>query len=221
MKFGSLRGRIFAFVLLFFASVVQCAVALAPREYAIQISADINDNPRAVVLNWESVSEAAQIQVAKKQKNSTTWSSLATLPGSATNYTDFNVAPGNSYEYAVTVPNAPFARSGYIFVGVDAPLVDYRGKVLLVVEETHANYLSLELAQLQQNLVGDGWIVVRRTVSRNDSPAEVRAIIQGARQSDSAIRSVFLFGRVPVPYSGNYEADDHPDHKGAWAADTF
>jgi hypothetical protein len=32
---------------------------------------------------------------------------------------------------------------------------------------------------------------------------------------------VFLFGRVPVPYSGNFNPDAHPDHKGAWPADVY
>ena len=41
-------------------------------------------------------------------------------------------------------------------------------------------------------------------------------------QKDSAnTKSVFLFGHVPVPYSGDLRPDGHADHIGAWAADGY
>ena len=31
--------------------------------------------------------------------------------------------------------------------------------------------------------------------------------------------TIFLFGDIAVPYSGDINPDAHPDHKGAWPAD--
>ena len=33
--------------------------------------------------------------------------------------------------------------------------------------------------------------------------------------------AVFLFGHIPVPYSGNIGPDGHSNHIGAWPADVF
>jgi hypothetical protein len=71
--------------------------------------------------------------------------------------------------------------------------------------------------------VGDGWQVIRHDVDRNDNPASIKALIMADYASDPAnVRSVFLFGHVPVPYSGDIVPDGHnPDHRGAWPADVY
>ncbi|MBA4149597.1 MAG: fibronectin type III domain-containing protein [Verrucomicrobia bacterium] len=205
-----------------FLLLAPSAFALISRDYAIEVSATTQESPAQITLNWLNTSDGLQFQVWRKLKHQTSWTSLAILSQNTTSYADSNVAVGNAYEYAVTkYPQPTYARAGYIYAGIKAPLVDARGKVLLVVEDTYANDLASELARLQQDLVGDGWTVIRRDVSRNNSPAYVRWLIQLEYQADPSIRSVFLFGRIPVPYSGNYNADDHTDHTGAWAADTF
>src|ERR1019366_1270262 len=35
------------------------------------------------------------------------------------------------------------------------------------------------------------------------------------------VNTVFVFGHIPVPYSGDVAPDEHTDHQGAWPADTF
>jgi hypothetical protein len=73
-----------------------------------------------------------------------------------------------------------------------------------------------------RDLTGDGWEVVRHEVSRGDSVAHVKSIILDEFQAHpETIRSVFLLGHVPVPYSGDLNPDGHPDHKGAWPADIY
>jgi hypothetical protein len=81
----------------------------------------------------------------------------------------------------------------------------------------------MELTRLQQDLVGDGWTVLRHDVARNDSVPNIKAIIKTDYTADPAnVKAVFLFGHVPVPYSGNICPDEHsPDHKGAWPADVY
>jgi len=64
--------------------------------------------------------------------------------------------------------------------------------------------------------------VVRYDVSRTAPVTEVKGHILDAYYADSGnTKAVFLFGHVPVPYSGNINPDGHPDHKGAWPADVY
>jgi hypothetical protein len=129
---------------------------------------------------------------------------------------------GQSYEYRIVKSAVSYTGYGYIQTGVAAPAVDRRGKVVLVVDNTIAAALAGELARLKQDLAGDGWVVVRRDVGRNDSPASVKAVIKSVYDSDPAnVKSVFLFGHIPVPYSGQLNPDGHPDHVGAWPADAY
>ena len=84
---------------------------------------------------------------------------------------------------------------GYIYTGINAPLNDNRGKLVLVVDNRFTTALSNELTRLQRDLAGDGWTVLRRDVSRNDTPADVKAQITAAYQADPQnVKAVFLFG---------------------------
>src|SRR6185503_7224509 len=96
------------------------------------------------------------------------------------------------------------------YAGIEAPLVDNRGKVILVVDSSQAGSLANELNRLQQDLVGDGWTVVRRDVSRTDSPANVKNVIKAEYNADPAnVKAVFLFGHVPIFRCGNLNVDGH------------
>ena len=67
-----------------------------------------------------------------------------------------------------------------VYAGINANMIESRGKILLVVDNTYASQLASELTRLQQDLVGDGWTVVRRDVSRSDSVApNIRAALSG------------------------------------------
>ncbi len=205
-----------------FTASSQHAHAQTTRDYAIEVSASVIESPPRITLQWVFNADPQPIQISRKLKNETSWTSLTTVSASTTSYVDNNVTVGTLYEYGFTkYADLSYVPAGYICAGIKAPLVDARGKCLLIVENTYAADLSSELARLQQDLVGDGWIVFRRDVSRNDSPSAVRYQIQLERNANPDLRSVFLVGRVPVPYSGDYNADDHPDHTGAWAADTY
>src|SRR5207248_5325533 len=91
-----------------------------------------------------------------------------------------------------------------------------------LVDNLYAADLANELQRLQQDLVGDGWTVLRHDVSRTDSASNIKRIIQSDYAGDAAnVRAVFLFGHIPVVYSGNLNPDGHPDHQGAWPTDAF
>src|SRR5438094_116206 len=71
-----------------------------------------------------------------------------------------------------------YSGYGYLQSAINLPLVDNRGKVVLIVENTYAANLSTELTRLQQDLAGDGWTVLRHDVGRNDSVGSVKNLIK-------------------------------------------
>ena len=115
--------------------------------------------------------------------------------------------------------------------GIEVPLVEDRGQIALVVEDTVQASLSTEIARLEEDLRGDGWIPVRAVARRASSPPEVKETIEALyRAAPDRLRQVLLLGHVPVPYSGNIAPDHHyrptgngltPTHQGAWPADIY
>jgi hypothetical protein len=194
-------------------------------EYSVQVSATVQASPPQITLTWpqDTTGVPNSYTVYRKAPGSTTWGSGVTLPGTTTSYTDTSAAAGTAYEYQVVKSSPTLTGYGYIYAGINAPLVEGRGKVVLIVDSTHAAQLAPELSRLQQDLAGDGWTVLRHDVSRTDSVVNVKNIIKADYNADPAnVKSVFLFGHVPVPYSGNIVPDGHsPDHYGAWPADVY
>ena len=180
--------------------------------YAVQISASVQTSPAAITLSWKPDEYgAASYTIFRKSRDATVWGAGTVLSGSASNYVDMSVAAGGAYEYQIVkAASLGYAGYGYIYAGINAPLVEDRGKIILVVDNTYAANLSAELLALQMDLAGDGWTVIRRDVSRSDTPDKVKAIIVNDYQSDPArVRAVFLFGRVPVLRSGSLNVDGH------------
>ena len=106
------------------------------------------------------------------------------------------------------------------------------------MEESAADPLAAELQTLTDDLVGDGWTVIRKNVGRQDdvnpakNPANVAAIksfITSAYYADPAhTKAVFIVGHVAVPYSGAAAEDGHflpsedpGNHFGAWPTDSY
>jgi hypothetical protein len=107
--------------------------------------------------------------------------------------------------------------------GIQCKEVEYRGKLILLVDSTFVQDLEKELLRLEADLIGDGWEVLRKDIARNASVKYVKSVIRDFYDSDPEnVNAVFLFGHIPVPYSGDYAFDGHTDdHKGAWPADMY
>jgi hypothetical protein len=193
-------------------------------DYSVQVSASVQVSPARVTLAWPQDTNGvpASYTVYRKAPSAPSWGAGTTLSGSETTYTDSSVSTGQTYEYRIVKTAGAYTGYGYIQTGVAAPAVDHRGKLVLVVDNSIVTALRSELTRLQLDLAGDGWVVVRRDVGRSDSPASVKAVIKAVYDADPAnVKSVFLFGHVPVAYSGQLNPDGHPDHIGAWPADVY
>jgi hypothetical protein len=202
-------------------SVVAARAETHPKFYTVMATAEVQGSPAQITLRWNSDPNATSYSIARRSGNG--WTAVANLSGSSLAWTDQNVSNGGSYEYRVTKStSAGYSGTGYLLAGINAPLKDAQGKVILLVDSTYAAELSSELRRLEWDLAGDGWTVLRHDISRNDSVRNIKETIKADYYSDpSAVRGVFLFGHVPVPYSGDFAPDGHLDHIGAWVADLY
>ncbi|MBL0349448.1 MAG: hypothetical protein IPP68_03600 [Elusimicrobia bacterium] len=203
------------------------AEALTTRDYAVQVTAR-RTGPRQITLSWPTPTAAPGSYNVRRQTSGTgRGPSIATLAGSATQFVDDNAPEGTVYDY--TIETDLYNRYGEARAGFDLPPVEHRGTVLLVVDQTQASPLSSELARLEEDLIGDGWKVIRHDVPRDDAFAssgalqrQVKALIVEDYTADpSHVKEVFLFGRAPIPYAGAINPDGHSNHLGAWPADVY
>lgn len=208
-------------LLVFMLAFVNVARTQTVQNTVVEVSAVAQSSPPRLVFTWPANPTATGYTIQRRAPGSTTWSVVGTAPAAATGWIDSLVAVGEVLEYRFTKSGSPFGL-GYATCAIDRPAVHERGKLILLVADTHAAFLTTELARLEQDLVGDGWQVLRHDVSPTSSVASVKSLILNDYLADPAnVRAVFLFGHVPVPYSGSVAWDGHPDHAGAWPSDGY
>lgn len=243
----------FSRLVLFFVSCIICGgISLQAQtigeKRALEVTATIQESPASIELNWNPTPAgltSSSVYVYRKLDgaygnyiSSASYTQVADLPGDAVTFTDTTVEPNVRYEYFIRrnnpMPNDGISISdGFIAIGIKAPLIEQRGTILVVVDETIESPLSTELEQLEMDLIGDGWRVERlgapRAETFDSTQVESLKAAIGARVTELAndgnpatdVRSVYLFGRVPVPYSGRSAPDGHTDHSGAWPTDMY
>jgi hypothetical protein len=196
------------------------AFALIPQDHVVMVSAQVQQTPPSIKLTWLTPPTAVTgYTVYRKEKTSSSWgTAVANLPSTTLEYTDSNVSVGISYEYKISSNNG----NGYICSAIMLPEIVCRGKLVLIVDNTYASQLVTELGQLQNDLIGDGWTVLRHDVSPTNTPIQVKALIQADYNADSQnVKAVFLFGHVPVCKSGPINPDGHAEHYLPWPTDGF
>jgi len=214
------------------------AVAQVPSDYAVRVSATVQAAPAQVTLAWPSDPEALYCAVSRKSPTAAFWGPDIELDPLATNYVDTNVVRGGSYEYRLYRIAPAYDSYGYLCSGIESPLVESRGKVVLLVDETMWPPLELEIQRLEQDLVGDGWEVVRhlcprmtvapeetspgRWAARSNELFWAKALVKSDYLADpDTLKALMIIGHIPVPYSGDLYPDAHANHRGAWPADGF
>ncbi|MFN8231647.1 MAG: T9SS type A sorting domain-containing protein [Bacteroidia bacterium] len=199
--------------------------AQTAKQAAVELWADVQTSPPTVTLNWVGMAGATSYGISKKLKSSTTWSTVATgLSGTLTSFVDNSVTIGANYEYGIvrTAPTLTYNAYGYINTGIQVPAIENRGKLILLVEDTYSTSLSSEIKRLEEDLEGDGWEVLKSYISPSIAVTAVKSQIVSTYNLDPTnTKALFLFGKIPVPYSGSFGPDAHTDHQGAWPADTY
>jgi hypothetical protein len=203
------------------------------KDTAVLVSAQVQSTPSAqITLTWPLDPNAAGYRVYRKSKNDATWGTPVATPGATAIAFVETTVNGAAQEYRiekdVVIPHPTgtpeaYTAYGYIYAGVEVPPTLQRGKVILIVDSNLTTALWQELARLKQDLVGDGWLVLRHDVAQTATILSIKGLIQADYLADpTQVRAVLLFGHIPVPYAGNLVPDGHvPDHRGAWPADVF
>src|SRR5215468_1200480 len=104
--------------------------------YAVQISAQVQASPPQITLNWEpDPYGASSYTIYRKAKSDTAWGApMADLSGVSTSYADATVTPGTAYEYQIIkIGSLGYTGTGYIFTGINVPMTEQRGTVVLLV----------------------------------------------------------------------------------------
>jgi len=213
------------------------AFGQSARDTVLEVTATTSPSAPCITLNWQTGTNVTQQRLWRRVKGVASWGTAITLGTGDTSYPDMSAQPGVTYEYSLqrTRSTAPTTVYGGIVSGVNIPLVESRGNVCLLVDTSMATALAPELAQLERNLIGDGWAVFRHDVARETVAASstngagriaeqsaIRAIVQADYNSaPTAEWALLIIGRVPVPYSGSIAPDGHGDHIGAWPTDGY
>jgi len=186
------------FVLLMTVQVIGATAQTASQKAAVQLSATVQASTSTITLTWTSLPSTTSITIYRKLKSATSWGSAIASPSStATTYADNTVSVGTAYEYKVLRVAGGVTGSGYISSGIQVGPVDYRGKMILLVDNTFSSALSAELSTLQNDLRADGWAVVRSDLARSASVATVRSTIVGHYNADAAnVKTVFIIGHL-------------------------
>lgn len=200
--------------------------AQTTQQFSVPITTITSEEPLEITLRWPLDTFTKTLKLYRREFGTFSWGPARQLDSLSTQFADSDIERGVAYEYRVTkdfeVNTIKDRAFGYAVSGLDVPRNALQGTVLLVVDETQADPLDTELGRLEDDLRLDGWKVVRHDVSRTASVQSIRNWIVDQYFADpDHVRSVFLFGRIPVPYSGDIAPDAHPDHKGAWPADVY
>lgn len=214
--------------IMFFFLDVYCLKSVVPKDYCVIINISYDSIPEPFIkLSWEKDTNAIYF-ICKKLKNDKEWTYLDKLYGNDVSYTDYDIEIGIAYEYGVKKFSIPNEGYGYVYAGINCPLTEKRDKCLLLIDNTIAEELKDELEIFKNDIRGDGWTLVSKEVPRTEvfdslSVETIRnLIIEEFETEPYKLKSVILFGRIAVPYSGEYAIDGHaPQHYGAWAADVY
>lgn len=193
------------------------------QQAALRVTAAATTSPPSLAFQWPLDATATSYAVSRRAAGALYWGTATTIPGggAATGWTDPNVVVGQRYEYYFTKAGTPAAK-GFLTAGIEAQAIEDRGITVLLVDATKAGALGARLDRLIQDLVGDGWRVLRHDVAPTATVASTRALVVADHAANPGqVKCVFLLGRIPVPYSGQIAPDGHTDHSGAWPADVF
>lgn len=198
---------------------VASSIVTNDEDRVVQVSVDLESSQSQghIVLQWPAMYDqlSSQFSIYRREKGFDNWA-LQDSGVTGTSWTDVNSSVGDAWEYKVTRSGGdiPVSGTGYIYAGLDhesASMIDSRGKVVLIVDANHVQSLVYELARLEQDLVGDGWRVLRHDIDpATQTAADVKSLIVADYNADpNNVESVLLFGDVPTVDGGGWAPDGH------------
>ena len=208
------------FLFLFCISIAAISSVSAVERKVLHLEVKTETTPLPkITLSWDGQKSGYTITIHRRtlgQNDSASWGDpIATVKSPYSLYVDTKVQVGTVYEYKVYRPRYDAMHESvtmYVASGIKAPLVDTQGKILLVVDNTIAKPLKAELKQLEHDLAGDGWTVIRHDSPRHGkgSAKDLKKWIVKKYNEDSInTKMLFLFGHLPIVKSGYQAPDGH------------
>ncbi len=210
-------------ILFVFLLNLQFLLGQIARDVAVEIYAEVKSTG-GVDIQWKSDANAQKYYIYKRSNSKVDWLLLDSVSGTSTKYTDIYFSGSKPIEYRVAKKSSlySFLGNGYIMVGSKLAPKTKLGKLLLIVDSNYSVPLKNLIEDYKNQLKREGWDIVSKVVLRTATVSSIKTWIKTQWDADSVnIKSIFLLGHVPVPYSGNYRPDGHTEHTGAWPADMY
>lgn len=172
-------------------------------------------------LRWQPMGDAMVFSVSRRDAGAASFGTIAVLDAGATAFfVDERLTQRT--EFTVSFGNRLTGNAGFVMAATEAPFRDDQGVVLIIIDDEQAKALAPQLTEWEDDLRDDGWAVVREALTGTETPPQVKALVaRHFAALGQRLRSVFLFGKVPRAFSGLLAPDGHPDHLGAWPADSY
>jgi hypothetical protein len=222
-RFRRLRRALFFGLLTFLPWSSSAAEGPIPQR-SLALEGQIFDDGKFVEFSWPRAmgSRVGRVIIQRRvlgQTGNKTWQEIATVRGFARIYRDEDIEPGVAYEYRISRPSKELIETGYWVTGVQVAAEENRGVALIVVDETLADDLILQLNRFALDLIGDGWKILFQKVPRgNDrdrvanlkAARKLRAWVQDRYNSAHYLpHALILVGHVPLVKSGLVAPDGH------------
>jgi len=195
--------------------VVLFTMSICSEVYGVlNASATYNSTTPSITLSWNSQGSGVTVSIFRRQMGEegvATWLHQKNAVSPVLTYEDLNIERGVLYEYKIE-NQADKKNSAYVSAGIDVPVVEKRGTLLLVIDNTITTALSSELLRFEQDLRGDGWKVIRHHSARHGSgtPEDLKTWIKARYQEDTVnVKALLLFGHLPICKSGYIAPDGH------------
>jgi len=189
----------------------------------------------SVTLIWTSKGANYSYQIRRKEAYAAEWQTSFGIIQNISSYTDNTFDANKAFEYEVVeVLNNQAVSLGYTWAGNNFIPKSNHGNVLLLIDSNYIEPLESEFLRLENDLQNEGWNVYKLFAGRTMTASETKDMMTAFIVSNNLkIRTVFIIGHVPVPYSGAFSGqqgfipppDGHVEgsgnHTGAWPSDGF
>lgn len=192
-------------------------IATLSSDSAVKATAVAQSSPARITLSWPNT---GTVSIYRKLASDTAFPTTALGTSSTGTYIDSTAVVGTAYEYKLSIGTSAY---GYVSSGINVPLSNYKGKIVLLVASNLSANTSIQTAldQYKNDLKGEGWYPITHSVATTDSADSVRNLVIADYNADPTnVKAVSIIGRVPVKMTGNITPDGHSPSR-PFPADAF